>query len=188
MLTPSGAAPAPYISAHTYYMCSSMFVNSSPSMMRLSWATRDESVGFPTDRNTNYNIANHSHKWAQFVAFDKAQFDEIQQRYSPDIYWLDAGWVGAGEQYLPLADWATAHRKTNPAQLWVNRDGGVVEVGPSQSRTFLCMGCPSQISLDCGYGGLSDSREPTAGIPDGHRAPAPSEALGGTASCVAISL
>jgi hypothetical protein len=40
---------------------------------------------------------------------------------------LDAGWVGQGTQYLPLADWAQEHRKTNPEQLWVNRDGGVVE-------------------------------------------------------------
>ena len=24
-------------------------------------------------------------------------------RYSPDMYWLDAGWVGAGAQFLPLA-------------------------------------------------------------------------------------
>lgn len=40
---------------------------------------------------------------------------------------LDAGWVGQGQQYLPLADWAQEHRKINPQQLWVNRDGGVVE-------------------------------------------------------------
>ena len=48
-------------------------------------------------------------------------------RYAPDLYWLDAGWVGASPQHLPLGDWASAHRKLDPQQLWVNRDGVVVE-------------------------------------------------------------
>ena len=64
------------------------------------------------------DIATNASKWAEFVAFDKAQFDEIQAQYAPDMYWLDAGWVGQGAQYLPLADWAAAHRKINPEQLW----------------------------------------------------------------------
>ena len=63
----------------------------------------------------------------QFVDFDRAQFQEIQEQYSPDLYWLDAGWVGSGEQFLPLSQWAKDHRKINPQQLWVNRDNGVVE-------------------------------------------------------------
>ena len=88
---------------------------------------QDPSISFPSDRNTNYNTAKNASKWAEFVAFDKKQFDEIQAQYQPDLFWLDAGWVGAGAQFLPLADWATAHRKINPQQLWVNRDGGVVE-------------------------------------------------------------
>ena len=49
------------------------------------------------------------------------------RRYKPDLFWLDAGWVGQGMQALPLATWATAHREVSPRQLWVNRDGGVVE-------------------------------------------------------------
>ena len=116
----------------------------------------DPSISFPTDRNVNYDIAKNASKWQQFVNFDKLQFDEIQEKYSPDMYCkrcvpssftrectmcdltgnatllphssgLDAGWVGQGTQYLPLAEWAQAHRKINPEQLWVNRDGGVVE-------------------------------------------------------------
>jgi alpha-L-fucosidase len=87
----------------------------------------DESLGFPTDRNVNYNITTNPAKWQTFVEFDKAQLSEIQAQYSPDIYWLDAGWVGQGLQHLPLTTWATEHRKVNPRQLWVNRDGGVVE-------------------------------------------------------------
>ena len=87
----------------------------------------DESLGFPTTRNTNYDISKDPAKWQDFVDFDKTQFDEIQTQYQPDMYWLDAGWVGQGAQYLPLAEWAKEHRKINPGQLWVNRDGGVVE-------------------------------------------------------------
>jgi hypothetical protein len=94
----------------------------------------DPAMGFATDRNTNYDIATNASKWADFVAFDKAQFEEIQTQYSPDLYWLDAGWVGAGEQYLPLADWAVEHRKINPDQLWVNRDGGAKE-----KKTGFCV-------------------------------------------------
>eukprot|EP00040_Diaphanoeca_grandis_P023728 m.129542 g.129542 ORF g.129542 m.129542 type:complete len:613 (-) comp29406_c0_seq1:292-2130(-) len=87
----------------------------------------DDSITFPTDRNVNYDITKNASKWQTFVDFDKAQFDEIQKQYAPDIYWLDAGWVGQGLQYLPLADWATQHRQINPQQLWVNRDGNIVE-------------------------------------------------------------
>ena len=87
----------------------------------------DETLGFPTDRNVNYNITENPAKWQSFVDFDRAQLNEIQRQYAPDIVWLDAGWVGQGIQFLPLSDWAVTHRKINPQQLWVNRDGGVVE-------------------------------------------------------------
>lgn len=46
----------------------------------------DPSIGFPTDRNVNYDIATNASKWQQFVNFDKIQFDEIQEKYSPDMY------------------------------------------------------------------------------------------------------
>jgi hypothetical protein len=89
----------------------------------------DPSIGFPTTRNTNYNTTTNASKWADFVAFNKAQFDELQAQYNPDLYWLDANWVGGNKQFLPLADWASEYRKINPDQLWVNRDSnGVVEV------------------------------------------------------------
>jgi hypothetical protein len=51
-----------------------------------------------------------------------------------------------GRRYLPLADWAKAHRKINPQQLWVNRDNGVVEDyltpenPPPQSLTMVGLG------------------------------------------------
>jgi alpha-L-fucosidase len=46
----------------------------------------DPSISFPTDRNVNYDIATNASKWQQFVNFDKLQFDEIQEKYSPDMY------------------------------------------------------------------------------------------------------
>ena len=64
-----------------------------------------------------------------FVDFDKKQLLEIHTQYSPDIVWLDAGWVGPGNglQTLPLAEWAVDARLSIPTQLWVNRDGTIVE-------------------------------------------------------------
>ena len=41
--------------------------------------------------------------------------------------WTPAGWARALSSCRFNADWATAHRKINPQQLWVNRDGDVVE-------------------------------------------------------------
>jgi alpha-L-fucosidase len=68
-------------------------------------------------------------RYAEFVAFDKSQLDEIQRQYNPDIVWLDAGWVGPGNglQTLPMDEWSDAARAVNPGQLWVNRDGKVAE-------------------------------------------------------------
>jgi alpha-L-fucosidase len=79
----------------------------------------DPSLGFAADRNANYNTGSNASKWQQFVDFDKAQFEEIERMYKPDLFWLDAGWVGSGTQFLPLATWAKEHRKDNPNQLWV---------------------------------------------------------------------
>jgi len=39
------------------------------------------SFGFPTTPNVNYNITENSHLYEQFVAFNKAQLDEIQRMY-----------------------------------------------------------------------------------------------------------
>jgi hypothetical protein len=43
---------------------------------------------------------NRNTEGKQFVEFDQAQLSEIQQQYQPDLYWLDAGWVGAGVRLL----------------------------------------------------------------------------------------
>ena len=51
----------------------------------------DPSMGFPTDRNVNYDISTNASKWQQFVDFDKMQFDEIQEKYSPDMYCAHSG-------------------------------------------------------------------------------------------------
>lgn len=74
----------------------------------------------------------HTRRYAQFVAFEKEQYDEVQRQYNPDILWLDDGWVGPGVpgnglQTLPIDEWSRAARAANPSQLWVNRDGKIAE-------------------------------------------------------------
>ena len=101
-----------------------------PDYSKADWHSHsfwDPSITFPSDRNTNYDIATNASKWADFVAFDKAQFEEIQRQYSPDFFWLDAGWVGQGLQYLPLsvgsaAPFASAF-EASTKRCWLHRTG-----------------------------------------------------------------
>ena len=62
----------------------------------------------------------HSLLFLSFSNFTRDQFQEIQERYNPDLWWLDDGWVGsspwAGGQNLPIGIWAQEHRKINPMQ------------------------------------------------------------------------
>jgi len=45
----------------------------------------DPSFGFAETRNANYNVTANASKWQEFVAFDKAQLEEIQERYTSPI-------------------------------------------------------------------------------------------------------
>ncbi|MDR1848182.1 MAG: alpha-L-fucosidase [Bacteroidales bacterium] len=45
------------------------------------------------DRNVNYEIAKHKDKWKNFCDFTFKQIEELTLQYTPDILWLDGGWI-----------------------------------------------------------------------------------------------
>ena len=51
------------------------------------------------DRNPNYNIKRHPHRWQEFVNYTQTQINELMSNFGRiDILWLDAGWVRTKSQ------------------------------------------------------------------------------------------
>ncbi len=103
--------------------------------------------GFFNDQS-RYKIAEDSLRWQQFLNFMHAQINEINQRFTPDLFWFDGDWEHS------LQEWNAQKihndiRKTNPHAI-IN--GRLKELGdyatpeqnmpitqPSTSPWELCM-------------------------------------------------
>ena len=53
---------------------------------KLMW---NDTLGFPADRNANYNVDTNKGDWDEFSTFVTSQLKEIQQKYDPFMFWLD---------------------------------------------------------------------------------------------------
>lgn len=73
-------------------------------------------------RGVNYSRERHPDWWQKYCQFTRDQLGEITTNYSPDILWLDGGWV-AGEE-IGLDDVLVAARKHNPGMIAVDRSIG----------------------------------------------------------------
>lgn len=46
-----------------------------------------------------YDINKEPAKWQHFLDFNRAQLDELQEAYTPDLYWFDGDWELSSEQW-----------------------------------------------------------------------------------------
>jgi alpha-L-fucosidase len=78
-----------------------------------------------TDRNPNYEPAEHPERWAKFVQFVHAQVEELMTGYGPvDILWLDGGQVRPPEQDIQMDELAAMARSHQPGLIVVDRTVG----------------------------------------------------------------
>ncbi len=63
----------------------------------LDWSHED----YPnkTKTQTRYNIKEDSQRWARFCKFNNAQMQELNDAYTPDLYWFDGDWEQSAEDW-----------------------------------------------------------------------------------------
>lgn len=112
----------------------------------LDWSHED----YPnqTRTQTRYAINQDSAKWLRFVAFNKAQLNELSSQYDPDLYWFDGDWEQTAQDWH-AEEIVAQLRKKNPDVVLNSRiqgygdyatpEQGVPTQRPKGSWWELCM-------------------------------------------------
>ena len=107
------------------------------------------------DRNVNYSIADHPDRWKRFCDFTTNQIMELADHYSPDIFWLDGGWV--------RPEWSV-NDETRP---WLGCSGQVQDIDMGWIAHNARERNPKMIIVDRSVGGRYENyRTPEKQVPD----------------------
>ena len=63
----------------------------------LDWSYPDY-PGFLKD-SSRYNSKDDSTRWQQFMRFNRAQLEEINQQFKPDLWWFDGDWEHGADEW-----------------------------------------------------------------------------------------
>ena len=69
-----------------------------------------------TKDSSRYKIADEPKRWQRFLKFNRAQMEELNQQFKPDLWWFDGDWEHSAEEWQAAAI-REQLLKTNPATI-----------------------------------------------------------------------
>ena len=82
----------------------------------IDWS-RDDYPNVYREGPPRYDINKEPAIWQHFLDFNRAQLDELQEAYTPDLYWFDGDWEFSSEQW-DAPEIVGRLRKANPKVKW----------------------------------------------------------------------